>query len=464
MSTRPILLVDDDTKILRVLTLRLETEGYEVVVADSADSALQRIRDARPRLVLADLRMPDVDGIELLNRIQAREPGLPVVILSAHGDVPETVRAMQAGAVDFLTKPIDRDRLLECLHDHLDRHDAPPVQRNWAEGLVTRSPQMDAVLDDASRVARTNAAVLITGASGSGKELLARAIHRASTRSGRPFIAINCTAVPAELLESELFGHRRGAFTGAHADHPGLFRAADGGTIFLDEIGDMPTELQAKLLRVLQEREIRPVGETRTTAVDVRVISATHCDLEARMQAGAFREDLFYRLNVVRLRLPPLDARREDIPLLVVNRLCELAARGGSRHVFSPEALNLLVSAPWPGNVRQLLNVVEQSVALAPGRVIGAALVRRCLGETPSNPQSFDEARAEFTRAYLVQLLDVASGNVSQAARLAGRNRSDFYKLLGRYGIDTTTHKRRVDGDAAHGSVITLSAQGGLGA
>jgi len=438
---RHILLVDDDPKLLRVLTLRLETEGYRVTAVDCAEAALLQLRQSRPQLVVADLRMPDVDGIELLKLIQSREPGLPVVILSAHGDVPETVRAIQAGAVDFLTKPVDRDRLLECLDRHLDPHPVATTRRGWAEGLVTRSPELLSVLEDARRVAASEAAVLITGASGTGKELLAQAIHLASPRSSRPFVAINCTAVPAELLESELFGHRRGAFTGAHADHPGLFRSAEGGTIFLDEIGDMPHELQSKLLRVLQEREVRPVGETRTIAVNVRVLSATHCDLEARIQAGTFREDLFYRLNVVRLRLPPLESRREDIPLLVAHRLTELAGPHGQRHVFSPEALNLLVGAPWPGNVRQLMNIVEQSVALAPGIVIGAALVRRCLGETGGELQPFDLARAEFTRSYLVQLLQLSSGNVSQAARLAGRNRSDFYKLLGRYRVEPSEYK-----------------------
>jgi two-component system response regulator GlrR len=371
-------------------------------------------------------------------------PGVPVVLLSAHGDIDDAVRAMHGGAVDFLTKPVDRERLLECLQRYIPSHDPlPAVSGHWAPGLVTRSPTMAAILDDARRVARTEATVLITGASGSGKELMARAIHWGSARSARPFVAINCSAVPAELLESELFGHKRGAFTGATANHSGLFRAAEGGTMFLDEIGDMPTELQVKLLRVLQEREVRPVGETQTIAVDVRMISATHCDLEARVQSGAFREDLFYRLNVVRLRLPSLAERREDIPLLVAHCLTQLASNSGPPHMYSPEALNLLIGAPWPGNVRQLMNVVEQTVALAPGRVIGAGLVRKCLGDDAgSELPSFDQARSAFTQNYLQQLLELAGGNISQAARLAGRNRSDFYKLLNRYGIVPGEFKR----------------------
>ncbi len=437
-AERPILLVDDDTRLLRLLALRLESEGYAVAVASSAPEALQQLGELRPQFVLADLRLPDIDGFELLSRIQGHSPGLPVAILTAHGDIPDAVRATQAGAVDFLTKPVDRDRLLACIRSHLGGG-AAPGDDDWRAGVITRSPVMEALLDDAGRVARMDSAVLITGASGSGKEVLARAIHRASRRQPRPFVAINCTAVPAELLESELFGHRRGAFTGAHADQPGLFRAAQGGTVFLDEIGDMPLPLQAKLLRVLQEREVRPVGETRTVPVDVRVLSATHADLEARVADGRFREDLFYRLNVVRLQLPSLEQRREDIPLLVQHRLAQLAEAGAPRRLYSAEAMEALVAAPWPGNVRQLFNVVERNVALAPGRVIGAALVRASLGERSIGLASFDEARAEFTRNYLRQMLELAGGNISRAARLAGRNRTDFYKLLNRYGVGRPT-------------------------
>jgi two-component system response regulator GlrR len=445
MAHERILVVDDDAKLLRVLTLRLEAEGYAVTAAASGEEALNKLAENRPQFVLADLRMPQMDGMELLAKIQERYPGLPVAILTAHGDIPDAVRATHAGAVDFLTKPIERERLLECIHRHVSPQDGSPASpaAEWAAGMVSRSPLMQALIDDAKRVARTDSAVLITGASGTGKEVLARAIHRGSRRAERPFVAINCTAVPADLLESELFGHKRGSFTGAHADHPGLFRAAEGGVVFLDEIGDMPAELQAKLLRVLQEREVRPVGETRTIPVDVRVISATHRDLDAYVKSAAFREDLFYRLNVVSLHLPTLDERREDVPLLVAHRLAQLVADGAPRRVYSPEAMETLVSAAWPGNIRQLFNVVEQNVALSPGRVIGAALVRKSLGEQQSSLPSFDEARADFTRNYLRQLLELASGNISRAARLAGRNRTDFYKLLNRYGVDSSEFKSR---------------------
>jgi two-component system, NtrC family, response regulator GlrR len=443
MSRGAILLVDDDSKLLRVLTLGLESEGYSVVAAASGEEAMSRLGSLRPQFVLTDLKMPGMDGIELAARIQERYPGLPVAILSAHGDIPEAVRATQTGAVDFLTKPVDRDRLAECIRRHLDPDETVDSEASWAKGIVTRSPQLHSVLEDARRVAKTDSAVLITGASGTGKELLARAIHGASSRSDRPFVAINCAAVPAELLESELFGHRRGAFTGAHSDQPGLFRAANGGIVFLDEIGDMPIELQVKLLRVLQEREVRPVGETRTIPVNVRVLSATHCDLESRVAEGTFRADLYYRLKVVSLHLPSLKDRREDIPLLVAHQLAQLADKGAPRRVYSPEAMEVLVAAPWQGNVRQLFNVIEQNVALAPGRVIGAALVRKALGENGGSLPSFDQARMEFTRSYLRQLLEMAGGNISRAARLAGRNRTDFYKLMNRYGVDPAEFKNR---------------------
>jgi len=443
MTQARILVVDDDPKLLRVLTLRLESEGFAVAAVASGEDALARLGDVRPQFVLTDLRMPGMDGTTLMARIQERSPGLPVAILTAHGDIPEAVRATHAGAVDFLTKPVDRDKLLDCIRRHLDTGVPHTPAQDWAANVVCRSPAMQAVLEDARRVAKTDSSVLISGASGTGKEVLARAIHRASRRAERPFVAVNCAAVPAELLESELFGHKRGAFTGAHADHLGLFRAAEGGTVFLDEIGDMPADLQAKLLRVLQEREVRPVGETRTVPVDVRVLSATHSDLEARVKAGTFREDLFYRLNVVGLRLMALAERREDIPLLVAHRLAQLVSDGVPRRVYSPEAMEVLVAAAWPGNVRQLFNVVEQNVALSPSRVISAALVRKALGEQDSALPSFDEARTEFTRNYLRQLLELADGNISRAARLAERNRTDFYKLLSRYGVDPAAFKER---------------------
>ncbi len=443
MSSPPILLVDDDAKLLRIFTLKLESEGYSVASFASATEALTRLPKIAPGLVIADLKMPNVDGLQFLARLQELRAGLPVILFSAYGDVEDAVTAMHAGAIDFLTKPVDWDRLLELLDQHLDSGSPTALDNPFGDSITTRSTTMQAVLQDAHRVAGTTSSVLISGASGTGKEVMAHAIHQASLRADKPLIAINCAAVPLELLESVLFGHKRGAFTGAHNDHQGLFRAADGGTVFLDEIGDMPVDLQAKLLRVLEGRRVRPVGETRSIPIDVRVISATHRDLEACVEDGSFRQDLFYRLNVVRLHLPTLEDRREDIPLLVRTRLSQLNHDGAAPHVFSPEAMNLLMAASWPGNVRQLLNIVEQAVALAPARVISAALVRRCLGKSVHALTALDDAREAFTRQYLGQLLEAASGNVSRAARIAGRNRSDFYRLLSRYGLHAADFKDR---------------------
>jgi two-component system response regulator GlrR len=291
-------------------------------------------------------------------------------------------------------------------------------------------------------VAESDASVLIYGDSGTGKELLARAIHRASRRAERPFVAVNCGAIPGELLESELFGHARGAFTGAVAAHKGLFQAADGGTLLLDEIGDMPLPLQVKLLRVLQESEVRPVGSTQAMPVDVRVISATHRDLEEQRASGRFREDLYYRLNVVSLHLPTLAERREDIPLLAAYLLRKLAEQYRKPvPTLAPDAMALLVAAPWPGNVRQLLNLLEQAVALTPTPIIPATLVQNALKEDAAVLVPFEEARKSFERDYLARLMKITGGNVTQAAQLAKRNRTEFYKLLQRHRLEPAMFK-----------------------
>jgi two-component system response regulator GlrR len=307
----------------------------------------------------------------------------------------------------------------------------------WRSELITRSSSMEDLLAQARRVAASDASVCIFGQSGTGKELLARAIHRASPRAQAPFVAVNCGAIPEGLLESELFGHKKGSFTGAVSDRRGLFQAAQGGTLFLDEVGDMPLPLQVKLLRALEERKVRPVGSHETHDVDVRVVSAIHRKLEEKIAAGEFREDLYYRLNVVKLYIPALAERREDIPLLASHFLTRLAERYRRGHLgFSPEAMQLMVSAPWPGNVRQLLNVIEQAVALAATEMIPDSLVRQALdaGDTTLTP--LDTARKAFERDYLVRILKITGGNVTKAARLAGRNRTEFYRLLERHSIE----------------------------
>jgi two-component system response regulator GlrR len=319
----------------------------------------------------------------------------------------------------------------------------PDAKRGeWRKELVTRSPLMENLLTQARLIAGSDASVLIQGQSGTGKELLARAIHRASARAGGPFVALNCSAIPESLFESELFGHVKGAFTGATREHPGLFRAAAGGTLFLDEIGDMPLAFQVKLLRALQERVIRPVGSTDTVAIDVRIISATHQDLELAMRENRFREDLYYRMNVVTLELPLLAERREDIPLLA-NHFLKHFPDTGKKGVrgFSPEAMEVMLSAPWPGNVRQLYNVVEQSVALSTTPLIPVSLVQRALRGDSSEMPAFAEARSQFERDYLTRLLQITHGNVTRAAGIAKRNRTEFYKLLQKHHLNPAQFK-----------------------
>jgi two-component system response regulator GlrR len=399
----------------------------------------------RPALVITDLRMPGMDGLQLFETIHRQHPTMPVIILTAHGTIPDAVSATQRGVFGFLTKPFDSQDLLQKVAAAVALSGDSPgttADDEWRSGIITRSPVMEDLLRQARLVADSDASVLITGESGTGKELMAQAIHRASRRRARPFVAVNCGAIPGELLESELFGHARGAFTGAVQAHKGLFQAADGGTLLLDEIGDMPLPLQVKLLRVLQQGEVRPVGSTQAIPVNVRVISATHRDLEAQRAAGLFREDLYYRLNVVSLRLPPLAERREDISLLASDFLKRLAERYEKPvPSLAPDAMQLLVAAPWPGNVRQLLNLLEQAVALNTTSMIPASLVQSALREDAAALVPFEEARKTFERDYLVRLLKITGGNVTQAAQMAKRNRTEFYKLLQRHMLEPAMFK-----------------------
>ena len=443
-SKGKILLVDDDPGLLRLLSIRLRAEGYDVEAVESAHKALATLNRFTPDLVITDLRMDKMDGIGLLKELQTRSPGLRVVIITAHGTIPDAVVATQSGAFGFLTKPIDKDELMVTVEKALRVSGSADIEEGWAAEIITRNQGMKEVLQQAKMVAATDARVLITGESGTGKELLAKAIHQASPRANQPFTAINCSAMAENLLESELFGHEKGAFTGATRQHKGLFQAAEGGTLLLDEIGDMPMRLQVKLLRVLQENQVRPVGSTEALHVDVRVISATHRDLNELMREDKFREDLYYRLNVVNIKLPTLDERREDIPLLVANFLQIIAREAGQeRKVYAPEAVEMLVTAEWPGNIRQLYNVVRQNVALSRSPVISGELVQQSLGEHAGKLMSFSDARDEFTRNYLSQILQITMGNVSQAARLAKRNRTDFYKLLARHDLNPDQFKTR---------------------
>ncbi|HEX6592282.1 MAG TPA: sigma 54-interacting transcriptional regulator [Moraxellaceae bacterium] len=439
--TARLLLVDDDRDLLHLLSMRLESAGYEVSTEASAEAALARLAIERPQLVLSDVRLPGMDGLALFDEIQSRHPGLPVILLTAHGTIPDAVEATSRGVFDYLTKPFDGRALLEKVGQAL-AISSPSAEspahhdEDWREAIISHSTRMSEVLAEARLVAASDASVLIGGESGTGKELLAQAIHRASPRARKPFVAVNCGAIPEPLLESELFGHVKGAFTGAIQHREGLFQAAHGGTLFLDEIGDMPLTLQVKLLRALQERVVRPVGSSQNVPVDVRVISATHRNLDEAMAEGSFREDLYYRLNVVRLNLPSLAERREDIPLLANHFLNQLAEKyGKTLRGFAPEALKALATAPWPGNVRQLYNVVEQVCALATSSLIPPGLVQRALRAPDSEVLAYAEAKARFERDYLVRLLKLTEGNVADAARLAERNRTEFYRLLQKHDL-----------------------------
>jgi two-component system response regulator GlrR len=448
LAHKKVLLVDDDTALLRLLSMRLTSAGYMVLTAESGEQALGQLSLSRPHLVITDLRMQGMDGLDLFDAIRQSYPILPVIILTAHGSIPDAITATNRGVFSFLTKPFDGKSLLAHVARALSVSGGPgnaateEANKQWRKEIITRSPVMEDLLVQAKLVAQTDTSVLIYGESGTGKELLAHAIHQASPRKSKAFVPVNCGAIPESLLESELFGHSKGAFTGAVRDYGGLLQAGHGGTLFLDEVGDMPLVLQVKLLRVLQEREVRPIGSTRTVPVDVRVISATHQNLEQEMSLGSFREDLYYRLNVVTLEIPNLAARREDIPLLAMHFLSCLAEKGTKKvQGFAPDALELLVSASWPGNVRQLLNVVEQTYTLSPTPIIPASLVQKALRDKPGDILSFADAKRRFEQDYLVQLLQITNGNVSQAARMAKRNRTEFYKLLHRHHIDPAVFK-----------------------
>ena len=436
-----LLVVDDDADMLRLLTMRLTAAGYRVTAVTSAEAALTQLQLERPQLVLSDVRLPGKDGLALFDEIRAQHPSLPVILLTAHGTIPDAVEATERGVFTYLTKPFDgkalEGKIAEALAlsapVHVAQRGSPQA---WQTHIISRSSRMAEALAEAQMVAHSDASVLLRGESGTGKELLAQAIHQASARASKPFIAVNCGAIPEALLESELFGHVKGAFTDAVSNHKGLFQAADGGTLLLDEIGDMPPALQVKLLRVLQEREVRPVGASQSIPVDVRIISATHRDLDAAMEAGDFRADLYYRLNVVTLTLPPLSERREDIPLLANHFLVTLATKYGKRlSGFAPEALKALSTAAWPGNVRQLYNVVEQVCALSTTPLVPLALVQRALRSPSVQVLTFAEAKQRFERDYLVGLLKLTDGNVADAARLADRNRTEFYRLMQKHGL-----------------------------
>ena len=439
-----ILIVDDDDDILKLLDTWLSDEQCNVVKASSGASALELISNNSPDLIITDLFMEGMDGMALLNEVHTKNPLLPVIMLSGQAQIPDAIKAMHLGCSEFLTKPVDKEKLLKTIVQLLPSEQKLKQIESIANDIVYESGAMHDVLEMVSMVAETDVSVFISGPTGSGKEVIAKAIHKASKRSDKPFIAVNCGAIPEQLLESELFGHEKGAFTGANIKHEGLFKAASGGTIFLDEIGDMPSMLQVKLLRVLQDFEIRPVGSTKTYPIDVRLISATHRDLESAVSNGDFREDLYYRLKVVPISIPALIDRVEDLSVLTEHFLKAFANKNNTDvKKFSRDAIEYLKKLSWAGNVRQLMNVVELCATLSKSKSISLNMVKKAVQDKPVDMKTLKEAKMEFEKNYLISVMRIAHGHVANAARIAGRNRTEFYKLLNQYSIEPDAFRNK---------------------
>jgi two-component system, NtrC family, nitrogen regulation response regulator NtrX len=446
-----ILVVDDEAEIRRSVRMILEYEGYDVIEAASGPDGVALAERESPDLVFLDVKMPGMDGLEALQRIKAANEAVPVVIISGHGTVSTAVEATKAGAFDFIEKPLPSERILVTIRNALDRTRLADENRSLRRAaevrhqMVGESPTLRQVWDAIKRAAPTNATVLLLGESGVGKELVARSIHRNSLRSRERFVQVNCAAIPEELIESELFGHEKGSFTGATEKQIGKFEQADRGTIFLDEVGDMSPKTQAKVLRVLQEGEVERLGSARTIKVDVRVIAATNKDLEQEIEKGTFREDLYFRLSVIPIRVPPLRDRREDIPILV-KHFADLFSRENNRRPpeFTRDALQYLQKARWKGNVRELKNTVERLMIMAPGPKIDEDDLREVVRlETkpagPDNekerPGTLREFKESAERAFLVGKLRENNWNISKTAEVIGTPRSNLYKKLEQYGI-----------------------------
>ena len=432
-----LLVVDDEQDILSLLETLLKKEGYDVETAMSGKEALAKMEVNIPKLVITDLFMDGMNGMQLMESIHNKTPLLPVIILSGQAQIRDAVKATHMGSAAFLTKPIDKDKLSEQVRDTLNVSAHGRKDSGFAEGIIYKSNIMAELVDLSMAVAATSVTVFISGETGTGKEIFAKAIHEGSERSAAPFIGVNCGAIPEQLLESELFGHEKGAFTGAATRHEGLFQAANGGTLFLDEIGDMPLSLQVKLLRVLQDMEVRPVGSTKTYPIDVRIISASHRDLDEMVNSGEFRADLYYRLKVVPLAMPKLSERREDIPLLAVHFLEQHAqANNKKKKHLSPESLDYLMEAEWPGNIRQLNNVIELCATLGKTETIALSLIKMGCQDRSKQMKTLKEAKLEFEKNYLISILKMSAGHVTNAAKTAGRNRTEFYKLLNLHNIE----------------------------
>ena len=453
MTKEKILAVDDDPGLLTLMKARLEAAQYQVCVAAAGEEALSCASESIFSAAILDLKLGDMDGIDLMEQLLKIQPYLPVIILTAYGTIERAVEATKKGAYDFLTKPFEAKDLLYRLEKALevgrlkvevDRLRHLVTQRYRFDNIIASSSKMQHILNQVGQIASTDSTVCLYGESGTGKELMAKAIHLSSPRSKGPFIAINCGAIPEGLLESELFGHVKGAFTSADGSKKGLFQMADGGTLFMDEVAELSPALQVKLLRVFQDREFYPVGATKSVRIDIRLVSATNRDLWKAIQEGKFREDLYYRIHVIPISLPPLRERIEDVPLLATHFLQHFNREmNKSIQGFSPEVMQMLMLHGWPGNVRELANVVERAVALSTQAVIKPESLFLGGAETlvQKKLMPLDEAREEHDKAYLTQILTETSGNVSRAAALAGRYRAEFYKMMHKYGINPSDFK-----------------------
>lgn len=456
MTGTKILVVDDDPSLRMLMKIRLEAAGYQLTLAECGAAALDRAAEESFGAALVDMRLGDTDGITLLEKILLKQPSLPIIIVTAHGSIANAVEATRKGAYDYLTKPFDPKDLLHRIENALEmrrlkgeveRLRTLVEERYHFDNIIASSAKMQHVLRQVAQIAITDSTVCLYGESGTGKELIARALHVASRRANGPFIPINCGAIPEGLLENELFGHAKGAYTGADRTHPGLLLQAEGGTLFLDEISELPQSLQVKFLRVLQEREFYPLGAGQPVKVDLRLVAATNQDLARLVSEGKFREDLYYRIHVIPVSLPPLRDRSEDIPLLAsfflqrFNREMNKEVTG-----FSPEALRQLMLYDWPGNVRELANVMERAVVLCTNCLITPDLLLLGKKETrevsdKSALEPMREAREKFEKSYLVQVLTASKGNVSRAAELAGKDRAEFYRLIRKHALDPSVFK-----------------------
>ena len=448
-----ILVVDDDLNILKVLRMRLESGGYAVVTASESQKAKGKILEENFDLALLDLKLSEADGIDLMKDLREVDPDLPVIILTAHGTIESAVEAMKEGAYSYVTKPFDyRDLLVQIRHGIETSRLSREVKRLQSivradlegQNIIGESEAMKQVSQVVALAAGTDSNVFISGESGTGKGMIAKALHRLSERKDKPFVAINCAAIPANLVEIELFGFEQGAFTGAVASKKGLFVQADGGIIFLDEISEVPLPMQGKLLKALEEKEFYPLGTHKKTKVDVRIISASNHDIEKEVEAGNFRRDLFYRIHVIPIRVPPLRDRKEDIPLLVSYFLAKVGEKMKKpAKVLSPAAMRKLMLYPWPGNVRELENIIECAVVMSTEDIVSEEMI--ILSSQDVSDQLFKpfrESKQDFEKNYLIQLMKISRGNVSQASKLAGKYRADLYELLNKHKISPQDFKQ----------------------